>query len=289
MQHGDCSSSMSSSHSLPDFENPPVVETVLSVSFRKIPALNTAMLVKFWNEYLSTELPEIEEHSSYSPSIEFFGLPRGSYTVDLDLSRSFPSPRFFCSSGNDLVQLQVDWFAYNWRKTSESPEYSRYEKGRDKFRLWLREFQTFLKESLDVPNLEPTQCEVTYVNHIELTPDDLKASPFGRVLQDINPTTGKFLPAPETARYGASYMINEGSGPLGRLHIHAEHVVIEEEPKTVLFLNLTARGKPLSADLEGVLGFIDIGREWLVRGFVDITTSCLHQRWGLAITQGGKA
>ena len=287
MQRGDYSFSMSPSHGLPDFENPPVVETVLSVSFRKIPALHTAMLVKFWNECLSTELPKIEEHPPYSPSIEVFGSPSGSYTVDLDISRSFPSPRFFCSSANHLVQLQVDWFAYNWRKTSENPEYSRYEKGRDKFKLWLQEFQSFLKESLDVPNLEPTQCEVTYVNHIELTPDDLKVSPFGRVLQDINPTTGKFLPAPETARYGASYIIDEGSGPLGRLHLNAEHVVIGEESKTVLFLNLTARGKPLSSDLEGTLGFIDIGRKWIVRGFVDITTSLLHQRWGLATTQGG--
>ena len=44
-----------------------------------------------------------------------------------------PSPRFFCSSGSDLVQLQQDWFAYNWRKTPESPDYTRYEKGRAKF------------------------------------------------------------------------------------------------------------------------------------------------------------
>lgn len=280
---------MPSDHSLPNFENPPVVETVLSVSFRKIPALHAAMLVKFWNECLSSDLPKIEEHPPYKPPIEFFDPSRRAYIADFDLSGSFPSPRFFCSSGNHLVQLQVDWFAYNWRKTPDNPEYSRYEKGRERFKSYLREFQAFLKQSLEVKNLEPTQCEITYVNHIELTPDDLEEGPFGRVLQDVKPTSGKFLPTPEAARYGASYIIEEESNPLGRLHVNAEHVMVEDEPKIVLYLNLTARGKPLSSDLEGILGFIDIGREWIVKGFVDITTSWRHQRWGLAVIQEDKA
>lgn len=288
MRHGDDCSSMSSSHGFPDFENPPVVETVLSVSFRKIPALHTAMLVKFWNECLSSELPEIEERPPYSPSIEFFGSPRGAYTVDLDLSGFFPSPRFFCSSGSDLVQLQVDWFAYNWRKTSESPEYSRYEIGRDKFKLWLGEFQAFLKESLDGSSLEPTQCEVTYVNHIQLTSDVLDEGPFGRVFQHVNPTNGEFLSSPETARYWASYIIDEGSGPLGRLLVNAEHMTAKEEPIQVLFLNLTARGKPLSTGLDGVFDFLDIGRKWIVKGFVDITTPLQHERWGLISSEEGE-
>lgn len=280
---------MTSSHGLPDFENPPVVETVLSVSFRKIPALNTAMLVKFWNEHLSTELPEIEEHPPYSPSIEFFGSPRGAYTVDLELSEVFPSPRFFCSSGSDLVQLQVDWFAYNWRKTSENPEYSRYEKGRDKFKLWLQKFQAFLKESLDVPSLEPTQCEVTYVNHIQLTTDVKDEGPFGRVLQHVSPTNGEFLSSPDTARYWANYTIDEGSDPLGRLLIYAEHMTAKEELTPVLFLNLAARGKPLSTGLDGVFDFLDIGRKWIVKGFVDITTPLQHERWGLRSSEEGRA
>ena len=280
---------MLSNHGLPNFENPPVVETVLSVSFRKMPALNTAMLVKFWNECLSSDLPEIEEHPPYKPPIEFFDPSRRAYIADFELSGSFPSPRFFCFSGNDLVQLQIDWFAYNWRKTPENPEYSRYEKGREKFKSYLREFQSFLKQSLEATNLEPTQCEVTYVNHIELTPDDPEAGLFGRVLQDINPATGKFLPAPEAARYGVSYIIDEGSGPLGRLHVTAEPVTVGDELKTVLFLNLTARGKPLSTGLDGVVDFLDIGRQWIVKGFVDITTPLQHKRWGLMPSKEARA
>ena len=143
------------------------------------------------------------------------------------------------------------------------------------------EFQAFLKESLDVPSLEPIQCEVTYVNHIKLTADVMDEGPFGRVLQQVNPTNGEFLSSPETARYWASYIIDEGSGPLGRLLVNAEHMTAKEELIPVLFLNLTARGKPLSTGLDGVLDFLDIGRKWIVKGFVDITTPLQHERWGL--------
>lgn len=127
------------------------------------------------------------------------------------------------------------------------------------------------------------------MNHIQLTTDIIDESPFGRVLQHINPTKGEFLSSPETARYWASYMIDEGSGPLGRLLINAEHMMAKDEPIPVLFLSLTARGKPLSASLEGVLDFLDIGRKWIVKGFVDITTPLQHERWKLIPSKEGRA
>ena len=42
---------------LPDFSDPPVIETVLGVSFLEVPALTSVNIVQFWGEHLRSELP----------------------------------------------------------------------------------------------------------------------------------------------------------------------------------------------------------------------------------------
>jgi hypothetical protein len=43
---------------------------------------------------------------------------------------------------------------------------------------------------------------------------------------------------------------------------------------------LTARGQPLGTGLAGVLEFLDLGREWIVTGFDELTTPEMHRLWG---------
>ena len=47
----------------------------------------------------------------------------------------------------------------------------------------------------------------------------------------------------------------------------------------MLIMNLTARGAPLTDDLDGVLGFLDIGHEAIVTTFDAVTTSEMHTLW----------
>jgi len=53
-----------------------------------------------------------------------------------------------------------------------------------------------------------------------------------------------------------------------------------EDERPIYVLNMTARGAPLGDNLEGVLGFLDIGHEWVVRGFTAITSDVMHRVWG---------
>lgn len=274
-----------STEGLPDFEAPPVIETVLAVRYRDVPGLDAPRLVKFWDECLAADLPTIEERPPYEAPVEQFGQESGTSPVALRIGGSIPSPRFFCSSGNDLIQLQQDWFAYNWRKTPENPDYTRYEKGRAKFERWMTDLSSFVQETFGA-ELVPTQCEVTYINHIALTADDLAWGPFGAVLRDIQPRSGAFLPLPETSRHVSAYVIpsDEGS-PMGRLHVAVDRAWAGEERGPIVLLSLTARGAPRTSELSSVLEFLDLGRRWVVKGFVDMTTASFHQRWGLSPDQ----
>jgi hypothetical protein len=42
---------------------------------------------------------------------------------------------------------------------------------------------------------------------------------------------------------------------------------------------MIARGKPLSPDVDGALRFLNIGHEWIVRGFTELTTPEMHSKW----------
>ena len=74
---------------------------------------------------------------------------------------------------------------------------------------------------------------------------------------------------------------DERQAPVGRLHVTAQPAIRKEDRKPMVILNLTARGKPEGEGTDGVLRFLDRGREWIVKTFKEITTSEMHQIWGL--------
>jgi hypothetical protein len=49
--------------------------------------------------------------------------------------------------------------------------------------------------------------------------------------------------------------------------------------RPILVMNLTARGEPAEPTNEGVLSFVDRGREMIVRGFASITSPEMHKVW----------
>jgi hypothetical protein len=52
-----------------------------------------------------------------------------------------------------------------------------------------------------------------------------------------------------------------------------------------MIMTLTARGFPIrvaeTSDIEAAFAFFDLGREWIVKGFKDLTTPAMHKVWGI--------
>ncbi len=173
-----------------------------------------------------------------------------------------PRAWFISSDASELVQVQNDWFARNWRKVGAHPEYPRYPKLREPF---ARDFQEFVQhiEEAGLGPVEPTQCELTYINHI-VTPNELPPS---EILSIVRPQPVDDLPSPETIRIALRYVIQGASGPLGRLHGTVEPAIRRADGQPVTVLTLTARGRPLSKGIAGVLDFFDAGHDRLIRAF----------------------
>ena len=203
--------------------------------------------------------------------------------MDVIVEEKPPVPRvwFLNADKTSLIQIQPDRFIHNWRKVTGQEAYPRYETIRQQFSNEVADFIAFL-EAEKLGGVVVTQCEVTYINHIE--PNGVWER-HGQVASLLRHWTdlpeGGFLPESEDVRMQIRHVIrNESGNPVGRLLTVLQPVWKTKDNSPVLTLNLTARGGPLSDGIDGAFLFFNLGRNWIVRGFENLTTDVMHQKWG---------
>jgi uncharacterized protein (TIGR04255 family) len=265
---------------LPSFEDPPVNEVALAVTFNSPPALTVAHLGHFWYAELRSELPEVEEQPPYLTPIESLG-PATPAPISLELSARPPSPRLWARStdGTKLIQLQRGWMAFNWRDApGSSAAYPRWPRVEELFLRYFRLFRAFLdKEQLG--RLEVTQCEVTYINNIKSDGVWHDHGELHRVLSLLKRPSG-FLRHSETTQLATTFRLRDADGvDRGRLHVNAQPAFQVTDNSPALVLTLVARGAPYSPDDDGVLSFLRLGHQWVVEGFTSLTTNAMHKEW----------
>lgn len=262
---------------LPDFEDPPVVETVLGVEFAPLEKWGIPHFGLFWSE-IRSEYPRFEVQPPLDSQIEKFSKEVGQPRMVRFEVLSQPPVRcwFIDQSGRRILQVQNDRFVHNWRKVGTAETYPHYENIRPIFEPEWERFCRFL-ESNEVGTPAVRQCEVTYVNHLDQGQGWQTFADLGSVIPCLsgNPT-GRFLPVPEDVGLKVRYLMPSDQG---RLHIQLQPAIRHADAKEILHLTLTARGRPASSDLADVLNWFDLGREWVVRGFADFTSAKMHDLW----------
>ena len=265
---------------LPEFRDPPLVETALSLQFQPLQGFSLVHVGLLWHKFRHT-FPVIEEHAPLSAIGETFGVP-SPRQVEVTIEGEPPLPRvwFLNESETELIQIQADRLTHNWRKTGKiSTPYPRYERIRTSFRHELWEFQEFLTDE-KLGKVAINQCEITYVNHIEPCEAWHEHGEIEGVLRAWTAQEHDFLPELEGGSIQQRFVIRSGSGgPLGRLHASLTPAWEAEGRSPILVLTLTARGSPLGQGIDGAFDFFDLGREWIVKGFSDLTTTDMHRVW----------
>lgn len=269
---------MQHSEPLPDFKAPPVVEVVLSVRLAPVLGLSSPQMGILWSKNYRADFPTVEQQAPIEPGVEHFGGPAPSISLKLEAGMPVPRLWFVNRDGSQLIQLQQNWFAFNWRRpTPRAAEYPRFTRVKASFQrnfLTLQEFVT--NEGLG--KVQPEQCEVTYVNHISRSDFWESHGQLDKVLKLFG-STDEFLPEPEEASLDAHYIFSREDRPIGRLHFNARPLYILENQEPVFQLTVTARGKPETGTAEGIFGFLELGHEWVVRGFTAVTTKEAHEAW----------
>lgn len=265
---------------LPEFKNPPVVEVAVSVQFDG-PVLDGPVLMLWWTK-VRDRFPKYEQAAPLPSSVEKFNGPEGP-KLDFRISDAPPTPRLLMISESDaeVLQIQEDRFGYSWRKLSAEAEYPRYAKIRKMFMDELASFEEFLNDE-KFETLSPIQCEVTYVNVIlDEGAKDIHAE-LGKIMPSASPRlTEGFLPSPEQTRYASQYVIpGADKDPLGRLYVSTEPSYLLNDKKPIYLMKLTFRGSPQRKTMSAIADSMDLGHEWIVRGFATLTAREMHRIWG---------
>ena len=265
-------------NTLPDYTDPPVDETYASIQFAPIPGFGIPHFGLFWPE-IRKDFPNFQVQPPVPSTTEQLEAGfRGALSFGIQLVSS-PDVRcwFLDKTQNRLIQIQNDRFIHNWRRIKGDEPYPHYPALRQALEKEWRRFCEFLaREKLGEPQVN--QCEVTYINHIEYDKGWKDYSELSNVITAWAPPAGaSFLPPPERVNMEVHYRIRDN---LGRLHVSLTPVIRARDGKEVLQLMLLARGAPASTSVEDVFRWLDIGREWVVRGFADFTTQAMQKMWG---------
>lgn len=266
---------------LPEFENPPVVEVAISVQFARLD-LAPAQIGKYAIDLAECGYPKIETHPPIVKVMERFGEnPSTEATPDFQSPQDMVRHWFASEDKTRLIQLQRDRFVHNWRKLGTAVPYPRFDTLRSEFQTRLSEFVSFT-ESQGIGSIEPDQCEVTYVNHI-------RPSGVWSTFKEMSKAVGisdsqfsdTFLPNPHDMRANARFIIaGTDDKPIGRLHVSCQCARDSETNEPLFVLTVIARGAPLGNGIDGAMKFIDVARQWVVRGFASVTTPAMHEAWG---------
>ncbi len=264
---------------LPEFKKPPVTEVVLGVEFDPLLQFKSAHAGRYWGT-VAARYPNTEQQPPLLSSIEKFGNAFWEVqTVRLAMFDPEAVRHWFISADNNfLVQLQRDRFISNWRKSSAETEYPRYDGAlRQRFADEYTHFKSFLRDSrLGEPTVR--QCEVTYVNDV---PAGAGWNDFEDALHLTSSWqckgTDGFLGVPSNLSIAAAYDMPD---ELGRLHYSFQRLRRITDQMEVIQFSLTARGKPESSSIEHIMSWMDRGREWVVKGFADLTSDKAHKLWG---------
>lgn len=266
---------------LPNDSNPPVIETVLGVQFRPIDALTSAHLGAYWTG-IESEWPVVETVQPLLDQQELFGDEALRIRPQFSLSTSPPVGRLKIRDGDrktKLIQVQPSRFVYNWIKNEEHPDYPHYTAVRSAFDDALSAFAEFLRRRLLGP-IEPTQWEVTYVNHVargdSAWPDGAAPSAvFPRLVGSAESVDGlRFENFNSACRY-------EIPPQRGRLHAELSQAVRtfdESKPVDLLVLKLTARG-PITPE-QGLDAGLNLGHDTIVRAFAAVSSKEANEAWG---------
>jgi uncharacterized protein (TIGR04255 family) len=257
----------SSIRALPSYKKPPVNEVVCGIRFHTPEKLRIPHIGLLWDKFRD-EYPIIQHSTPIAGA-------KGEIAVDYVIGLPLPRVWFINKSDDQLIQFQLDRFYFNWRRRQEV--YPRYPYVIKNFESVLDTIESFFNE-FELGKLKPIEYELSYINHIQKgqewnTIDDLQ-----RIFSDFvwSQTPERFLPSPENIAWQTNFPLPDKKGIL---IVNLKQAIRTEDKVPLFVFELTARGSDEPTDKEAFREWFDVGHEWIVRGFTDLTTPEIQRFW----------
>ncbi len=262
---------------LPSFERPPLDEVAAGVQFSPLP-LKAAHVGRF-HAAIAASYPSTMDVPPLPPAFETFGPMSPHEALQLQVfGGHLPRSWFISADDEHLVQLQCDRLIANWRLRSGKGVYPRFATIHRRFNEAVQLFIQFCNEN-GYGNLQPNQCDLTYFNKIPTGEGGWAG--IGSLIRGMAPSFGpEWDGHVEDVRLVIrKVLVSASSSPIGRLTIEIGPGR-EANGDKIWTMNLTARGRPLTPDFDGVNLFLEMAHIEIVTSFAAVTTEHMHKKWG---------
>ncbi|ATE63463.1 hypothetical protein CMV14_02795 [Rhizorhabdus dicambivorans] len=229
----------------------------------------------FW-AMIRHDFPTTEAQPPLEPVTEQFeGFRPDQFTFRLVDGGMMPRTFYHSADGCELVQVQSDRFAFNWRGGGTAP-YPHSEQTMKRFNELFAIFEKFAAER-GFPKVQVRQCELVNVNIVPVdefgksfadAPEFFRVPEMGRDIEFLRP---------ETYISSMRHLIEIEGKPVGRLYSALSPVTRIADDDPAYRLELTARGAPIGGD---TAAFFDIARSAINAVFLSATTKKAREHWG---------
>lgn len=259
------------SENLPSYSNPPVIEVVFGVSFKKLDAMKLPHSGIFWQK-IREDFPKC----AHASPLVFSKL---SPLIFSKLEESeFPLPRVWLINKNEtnLIQYQTDCFFFNWRRMPGAEEYPRYSIVKSAFERYHKVFKEFINEN-ELGEINYQQCELTYINHIVKGSGWNSLADIGQIMRDVMWTKkdDRFLPEPKAIQWVSIFPLPED---FGSLSVSLKHGTRQQDKCPLFLIEISAKGLGGDQTKERISKWFDLAHIWIVKTFADITSDEIQKK-----------
>ena len=229
-----------------DFVRPPIEEVVLSVLFESLAGFLAPHLGEIWQELKKEGFVNIAEQPLVLPTMEHFSNIGGESELHIGNVPNLARIWFIHKDGDQIIQVQRDRFAFNWRKTKAGQNYPGFSAILEKFEKFYNRFGETI-QNMEVGTLTPLQYELTYI-------DQLMQGEGWNNLEDMGKIYNLFMDSQSSDSFwsGAESMMLQASFPIGdlhsRLYLTIGNRVRVSDQRHTLQTNFTMRGFPQNAE-----------------------------------------
>jgi uncharacterized protein (TIGR04255 family) len=258
-------------NSIAKFDNPPIVEKLMGIYFEPLQQWSIPHFGLFWQE-IKENFPRFSTQPSLLiPEPPFSGFQTA---INLeDLVRCW----FHHESELELIQVQRNSFIYNWQQPAIHKEYPYHQRIRPEFESAWRKFSNFLtKNKIDEPIIK--YCEITYIDHLEKGREWENLSDLPNIIKCWSGLSGELLNfPPDLVTVQMVYSLPTIDG---NLTILLQPAIRSVDSKEIIQITMRVTGTPASQNIDDILSWFDIGRDCILKSFIDLTTNKMHTLWG---------
>lgn len=255
---------------LPSYRKPPIDEVACGCEFVNLDRMRLPHFGMYW-QLVQHEFPTIE----HAIPIVTDGNPTA------DSATGLPLPRMWLLDATEtkLIQLQSDRLIYNWRKRPHAPDYPRFPQMIKSFNEHFQKLGSLASE-YGIGPIQPKSLDLTYINVFAKGQEWSSMRDLGKIFEDLRWRTDqpRFLPSPDALLMQAEFPLPEGQGKLSVKLVPGKRVT---DGTPVYSFQLTARGIGKDSSEAGMTAWFEMAREWIVRGFADLTDEKIQlDLWG---------